>query len=216
MIFELMDGSLDDLLRTGSYATGPRPISLDQLTRLVLEHVLSGLEYLHANGIVHRDIKPGNILYSCRNGVYRFCIGDFGSSNYATMARTNDVGTLIFMAPEIKRSGQLQSAKADIWSLFVTVLWIINHRQIRQSTVRCMSPEDISASTTSLADDLRVLGDMASIDPDQRPSAVELLHRIAGRHDPLSDRPHEDNGQNIALAGYSITAQVSVSANDAQ
>ncbi|CAK7207390.1 hypothetical protein SEUCBS139899_010200 [Sporothrix eucalyptigena] len=198
MIFELMDGSLADLLKNDSYATGRYPLKRDQFIWLVLEHVLKGLQHLHANGIVHRDLKPDNILYTCRNGEYQFRIGDFGSSNYTSVAKTC-VGTPVFMAPEIKHGDQLQSDKADIWSLFVTVLWMVNHRQIRQ-TARYMSPEKISASVDSLDDEIRFLGDMASMDPNQRPSATELLHRLASCRDVPWEQPKRDDDSSTRKA----------------
>ena len=85
--------------------------------------ILQGLEYLHALGIVHRDIKSTNILVD-EQGVCK--ISDFGSAkttledNMESMKYMTVCGTPYWMAPEvIKQEGH--NRKADIWSLGCTV-----------------------------------------------------------------------------------------------
>ncbi|KAJ3456038.1 hypothetical protein MRS44_016061 [Fusarium solani] len=51
------------------------------------EHCLRGLKHIAEEGIVHRDIKPDNILYINSGNDYVFKIGDFGIGNYASAAR---------------------------------------------------------------------------------------------------------------------------------
>jgi len=91
LILELMQGSLQQKL-------AGEPIVLDDL-RLTLIYTLSALQFLHKNGIVHGDVKPGNLLLDKNN---RVKLGDFGiarrlSSDEGSVTK----GTTKYMAPEV-------------------------------------------------------------------------------------------------------------------
>jgi mitogen-activated protein kinase kinase kinase len=86
---------------------------------------LSGLAYLHREGILHRDLKADNILLDL-DGTCK--ISDFGISKktdniYGNDKSNNMQGSVFWMAPEVIRSqGEGYSAKVDIWSLGCVVL----------------------------------------------------------------------------------------------
>lgn len=86
---------------------------------------LSGMAYLHREGILHRDLKADNILLDV-DGTAK--ISDFGISkktdNIYGNDKTNSMqGSVFWMAPEVIRSqGEGYSAKVDIWSLGCVVL----------------------------------------------------------------------------------------------
>ena len=72
-------------------------------TLINLVEILEGLEYLHANNVVHRDIKASNILLDS-NGVCK--LADFGSSKkiYESIGNSRSLcGTPYYMAPEVIR-----------------------------------------------------------------------------------------------------------------
>src|SRR4051812_21415229 len=78
----------------------------------VFHQMLQALDCLAINGIIHRDVKPENILYVTRpDDQYQFQLGDFGLCNRAASAATT-VGSPLYMAPEMFQKGE-QTHKVD-------------------------------------------------------------------------------------------------------
>lgn len=115
VVMELVAGqSLSGLLKTH------RALNHRQLAVLV-DGVAAALQTAHRVGIVHRDVKPGNVLLGPQGQVK---LADFGLSRNvaeATMTRSEMlVGTPTYLPPEIARSRTLD-ASADLWSLGATL-----------------------------------------------------------------------------------------------
>ena len=91
----------------------------------IAESVLRGLSYLHERKVIHRDIKPQNILLN-EKGEVKLC--DFGVSGEAvnSLAMTF-TGTSFYMAPE-RIQGQPYSVTCDVWSLGLTLLEVAGGR----------------------------------------------------------------------------------------
>jgi serine/threonine protein kinase len=112
IVMEYVDGrTLRDLLREDRRLLPERAME-------ITDGVLRALEYSHRNGIVHRDIKPGNVMLTREGNVK---VMDFGiaravSDSQATMTQTAQViGTAQYLSPEQAR-GERVDARSDLYS----------------------------------------------------------------------------------------------------
>ncbi|KAH6621637.1 kinase-like domain-containing protein [Chaetomium sp. MPI-SDFR-AT-0129] len=178
IMMPLMKGNLKALIDKHTPREDHRGIS-----DLVLRQMLLALECIAHHKIIHRDVKPENILWDLdeSTGTYRFCLGDFGLSNDPELARTA-AGTEPFMAPEVF-GRKRQTTKVDIWSLFATIVWT-RTPTFRQ---RCsqMGALNLHAWLVEFAktEDYANIKRMASMEPKKRPSATEQLAILDGQFD---------------------------------
>lgn len=108
VITEYVESDLYKLLEDGTLC--------EDKMRMVACQLLSALYYLHTDRILHRDIKPQNILLTC-DGIIKLC--DFGfarSMDLNTYVLTSVKGTPLYMAPEIIEEKPYDH-NADLWSL---------------------------------------------------------------------------------------------------
>lgn len=114
LIMEYIDGpTLAELVGRDGPLSGPRVAGLGV-------QLLSVLEAAHALGIVHRDVKPGNILVAAGDVVK---LADFGIAHTigdTRLTRGGVTGTHAYMAPELFAAAPI-SAAADLWSLGATL-----------------------------------------------------------------------------------------------
>ncbi|MBW2734865.1 MAG: serine/threonine protein kinase, partial [Deltaproteobacteria bacterium] len=121
MVMELVEGMvLDQLLYD---VAGPLPPA--RIKKLVMP-VLDALSYAHSKGIVHRDVKPSNIIITEVDGRDFPKVMDFGIAKVLAEGPSNTapgamLGTLLFMSPEQCKALKTVDSRADIYSLGVTL-----------------------------------------------------------------------------------------------
>jgi serine/threonine protein kinase len=94
----------------------------------IVEQACEGLHYAHRNGVVHRDVKPGNLLRS-REGVVK--LADFGIAKATEQSSITQVGSVLgtaaYLAPEQAR-GEEAGPSADLYALGVVTYQLISGR----------------------------------------------------------------------------------------
>jgi len=116
LVMEFIDGgSLADVIAR----SGALP---EERVEQIAKHVLLGLAYMHENGIVHRDVKPANILVDTCTDTFKLC--DWIVEEEASNCVNSVMGTPVFLAPEVVRSGR-HCFSSDTWALGCTVLNIV-------------------------------------------------------------------------------------------
>lgn len=113
LVMELLEGRpLCDILAESDVLTVPRTLSL-------VAQTLDALEFAHRSGIVHRDVKPANLILDAAD---RVTVTDFGVARSTGAKRLTAsgtfMGTVLYSAPEQGRSGEVTAA-ADLYAVGV-------------------------------------------------------------------------------------------------
>lgn len=193
LVFEALQANLVDLIksRRGHF-----------LPAYVVGHIMCqialGLEHIHLHNMIHRDMKPDNILYAIKDGTYAVKISDFGLTRAGTgRPLTEYIGTIWYRAPENALSSKEYTAKIDCWGWGCIAMELLNlsplfpakdtFRLLQMQTAILGSPRNWGGSGIGggvWAEGRLQASKLGYKFQEVRPSS--LVHRIQDNNVPLS------------------------------
>jgi eukaryotic-like serine/threonine-protein kinase len=192
-IFDTLSGS-DGVLIVMEYVRGRRlseliaPEGMDPRRLLeILRPVASALDYAHEHGVVHRDVKPANILIAEDRRVKLVDLGTATAGHLTQITAENEiVGTLAYIAPERLAGESVGEPPADVYSLAVLAFEALTGRQPRRANtpgelldqVMHDPPPDVAEAWPQASPRLgRVLTQGMDPDPERRQASAGALVR---------------------------------------
>ncbi|XP_059179241.1 serine/threonine-protein kinase NLK-like isoform X2 [Physella acuta] len=166
VVTELMQSDLHKII------VSPQPLTSDHV-KVFLYQILRGLKYLHSARVLHRDIKPGNLLVNS-NCCLKIC--DFGLARIMepdeNIAMTQEVVTQYYRAPEILMGAVHYTSAVDIWSVGCIFAELLSRRILFQASAPVQQLDRIT----------EVLG---------TPSYEDMPTACQGARDYIRSRPHK-------------------------
>ena len=178
--------TLDKLLKSTGALTEKRALC-------VAEQICLGLQAAHAKQVLHRDLKPGNVLIDERGDVR---LTDFGLACVAEDEHAVAGGTLVYMSPE-QLSGGKVTAASDIYSLGLLLFELYTGRRLFQTTTidealaerrqfqLIEQPEDFQLPSLVR----ETIGKCLALRPEDRPPSADSVSKLlSGTLESIADR----------------------------
>ncbi|KIE00750.1 Protein kinase-like domain protein, partial [Metarhizium majus ARSEF 297] len=174
ILMPLREGSLKSLIKDEKVS------NYKDLFFGVVTQMLSALDYLASESLVHRDVKPENILYYPSGKIagcgYHFQLADFGFAHHHDLA-TSKCGTGFYRAPELvpekSKVDAPQSHKMDVWSLFATMVAVDS--KFESFPIHTSDYGIVLEALLAKARESPLYAHMGRLRPDRRASAAQIL-----------------------------------------
>jgi serine/threonine protein kinase len=149
----------------------------------VIYKCCQGLAYVHYHGVIHRDIKPGNIMYHPVQGIAKLM--DFSVAHNIEDPPVRDIGTVAYMAPEHFDPGRKITQLTDIFAMGATMYRLLTCKYpfTREHTayqIIHQEPEPVTTIRPDIPGEVSELVNraMAKADKDRFQSAAALAREI--------------------------------------
>ena len=138
--------------------------------------ILLGLDYIHKNNIIHRDIKPQNIFIKKKHII---CIGDFGIAKIInqiqTQTMTSIIGTPLYMSPESFNEPNSKYFESDIWSTGCCLYEICNLKHAFGADRWELVFNKVRTGKHHSSELRDIIDSMLNVKPINRPTIPKLL-----------------------------------------
>ncbi|KAK8839454.1 hypothetical protein M9Y10_031808 [Tritrichomonas musculus] len=156
--------------------------SNEELAKIIYQ-ITEGMKYIHFKKVIHRDLKPTNILITS-DGTVKIC--DFGISKLMTLeaqSMTQGIGSQKFMAPEIINEEDHYDEKVDVYSFGVVVFFILSGGQLPKIRIGDLL-KGMKASIPSYFTDFskKLVSDCWNFEAKDRPSFASIVDDLAANH----------------------------------
>jgi hypothetical protein len=203
--------------RTLAELTGAGAISDRDVARIGIA-LCEALEHAHARGVIHRDVKPGNVMVLAEPaaGAGFAKLADFGVAHVATadaLTRTGDiVGTLAYMAPEQAEGARVTPA-CDVYSLALTLYEAWTGTNPVRAAGPAATARRLGRPLPSLARARRdlplplcdAIDDALDIDPALRPPPARLRAELSAAERELTDEGGLVEPETLRRVGLATT-----------
>nr|WP_052479202.1 serine/threonine-protein kinase [Kibdelosporangium sp. MJ126-NF4]CEL22942.1 serine/threonine protein kinase [Kibdelosporangium sp. MJ126-NF4]CTQ90081.1 serine/threonine protein kinase [Kibdelosporangium sp. MJ126-NF4] len=207
IVMQLVDGhSIDDLLAAGG------PLPADTVTKVAVA-LLRALDAAHRLGIVHRDVKPGNVMLAKTGEVL---LTDFGIAVQATdtalTATGVFVGSMEYVAPE-RLHGRETTAASDLFSLGATLYHAVEgtspfRRDDHVATLGAVLVDEPKPPTLAPPLLAAVIARLLAKDPRRRPTVGQALAMITGEAGTPEPPITADRTELLTMAAGAMKAEL--------
>src|SRR5262249_32933610 len=165
-------------------------VEKEELLLLILQ-VGEALALAHGRNMVHRDVKPANVLLDKRGAAKLTDFDLVGAPDTTGGTRTGALGTVVYAAPECLERPQEATARADVYGLGMTTIFCLSGRDVSMDTFR--SPTKTISNLDCSIQVQNVLRRAVAWEPDKRfANAAAMIVELRNALNPQADEGEPD------------------------